>query len=590
MLEAALKRVDDIADRIFASWHVPGVVYGVVVGDELIHTRGLGTLRVGEDATPTASSVFRIASMTKSFTAATVLSLRDEGRLRLDDEAATYVPELRGLRLPTADSPAITIRHLLTMTAGLPTDDPWGDRQQSLDLDEFRKMLEHGLSFAFAPGTQFEYSNTGYGILGRLITKVAGREYREVVRERLLRPLGMDSTGYLEEEVPEARKALGYVWRDGAFVEDPIEGYGALASMGGIFTTVEDLSKWVGGFIDAFPPRDGPEGAHPLRRASRREMQQANVSAGMVLTHPSPDALPMTVSESYGYGLFIVDHISLGRIVTHGGGYPGFGTNMRWHPSSGIGVIVLANGRYAPSTVFAREQLDELVRSEAAPIRRVRPTDATRAARAAVEVLIARWDDGRAADLFAMNMELDEPLEHRKATLKRLRQRHGTLRPDSSLPEESRTPFHLAWWMAGDTGRVRVEILLSPELPPKVQTFAVTSVPEPPIALVRAAERIIASIEVAEVGSPVAIDWPADVVVGAEVEVGRVVRSMRAAEARYAPVHLGHVTDGDGERRATFRVHGERGDFDLALSLDPERGCLDSIALIPLRQVPPDYE
>ena len=82
-MEAALRRVDEIADTTHASWKVPGVAYGVVLGDRLIHSRGLGTLRVGEDATPTAQSVFRIASMTKSFTAATVLSLRDEGRLQI---------------------------------------------------------------------------------------------------------------------------------------------------------------------------------------------------------------------------------------------------------------------------------------------------------------------------------------------------------------------------------------------------------------------------------------------------------------------------------------------------------------------------
>src|SRR5215212_11993525 len=190
-----------MADRVFAGWKVPGLVYGVVHGRELVHVRGVGTLRVGEDVPPDGRSIFRIASMTKSFTAATVLSLRDDGRLALDDRIDRYVPELAGLRYPTADSPPITIRHLLTMTAGFPTDDPWGDRQQNLDLEAFSRLLAGGLSFAWAPGTRFEYSNLGYGILGRLITNVAGREYKDVVRERLLHPLGMTSSGYLAEEV-----------------------------------------------------------------------------------------------------------------------------------------------------------------------------------------------------------------------------------------------------------------------------------------------------------------------------------------------------------------------------------------------------
>src|ERR1044071_8402252 len=84
-LEAALERADGIADRMFGGWHVPGLAYGVTLGGRLIRSRGLGTLRVGEEATPDARSVFRIASMTKSFTAATVMSLRDEGRFSLDD-------------------------------------------------------------------------------------------------------------------------------------------------------------------------------------------------------------------------------------------------------------------------------------------------------------------------------------------------------------------------------------------------------------------------------------------------------------------------------------------------------------------------
>ena len=128
-LEDAFRAADAVADTFLTDRHIPGVAYGVVVGGELVHARGIGTLRVGEEAPPDADSVFRIASMTKSFTAATILGLRDEGRLALDDPIARHVPELAELRGPTADSPAITVRHLLTMSAGLATDDPWGDRQ-----------------------------------------------------------------------------------------------------------------------------------------------------------------------------------------------------------------------------------------------------------------------------------------------------------------------------------------------------------------------------------------------------------------------------------------------------------------------------
>ena len=465
-LASGIGRIDEMADRAFAGWKVPGLVYGVVYGSELVHVRGLGTLRVGENATPDARSVFRIASMTKSFTAATVLSLRDDGLIQLDDPIDRYVPELEALRYPTTDSPRITIRHLLTMTAGFATDDPWGDRQQGLDLAEFASLLRGGLTFAWAPGTRFEYSNTGYGILGRLITNVAGSEYREVVRERLLAPLGMDETGFLEEEANPERLARGYVWRDGAFVEEPMDGYGALASMGGLFTTVTDLSRWIAGFIDAVPPRDGAGSSHPLTRATRREMQQPMVPADagigtneppLFVWYPSADATAEAASLHYGFGLYQIDDLRFGQTVAHGGGYPGFGSNMRWHPASGLGVIAFVNHRYGPAARLVRDLLFELLRSDVI-VRRTRPGAATVAARSAVQRLISEWDDDLAARTFAMNVGLDEPLPARRATIERLRERHGSLRPDEHEPEESLTSLHSAWWLKGDRGRLRVEI------------------------------------------------------------------------------------------------------------------------------------
>jgi CubicO group peptidase (beta-lactamase class C family) len=589
-MEQALRRVDEIADATHAGWKVPGVAYGIVLGDRLIHSRGLGTLRVGEDATPDARSLFRIASMTKSFTAATILQLRDEGRLRLDDPVVEHVPEMAGVHLPTSDSPQISVRHLLTMTGGLPTDDPWGDRQQGLDLDAFRALLRGGLSFVWAPGTRFEYSNTGYGILGRLITNVTGREYRDVVRERMLDPLGMTSTDYDDLRVPEEQRARGYVWRDGRHLDEPIDTYGALASMGGIFSTVEDLAKWVAGFIDAVPARNDPDTNHPLRRATRREMQQPMVPTEFWISQRSADAEIDADVMAYGFGLFTDDDARYGRVVGHSGGYPGFGSNMRWHPASGLGVIVLTNHRYGPATPLARDLLRALLAADAAPTRRVQPEPRTEAARTAVERLLASWDDELAAGLFAMNVELDEPVLDRKIAIANLRERHGALRRDTTEPDQSSSPFHLAWWLVGERGgRVRVEILLSPEAMPKIQTFAVTSVPDPSAAMQQAAASIVAAMTPPQ-GRPVSIDWPASLSVGEKVDVGLVVRSMRAAEARYGPITLGPATAGDGERRATFRLLSSRGRADLVLEHDPVTDCLDAVSIVPLRLEPPDIE
>src|SRR6516164_5537655 len=200
-------------DALVAGYHrrggQPGLAYGIVAGDELVHAAGLGVRYLGGPA-PDADTVFRIASMTKSFTASAIMALRDDGALKLDDLAEDYVPELRGWPPVSPDSARISIRHLLTMTAGFPTDDPWGDRQQGLPLEDFASFLSGGVRFNWAPGTRFEYSNLGYAILGRVITAVTGAAYPDYIRHRLLHPLGMTRTGYEAEELePPGQQGTG---------------------------------------------------------------------------------------------------------------------------------------------------------------------------------------------------------------------------------------------------------------------------------------------------------------------------------------------------------------------------------------------
>jgi len=571
----ALREVDAIFDRFLADGPAPGVVYGVVAGGELVHERGLGTLRADEARTPDANSVFRIASMTKSFTAAAILLLRDEGRLALDEPVATYVPDLAGLRGPTRDSPTLTVRHLLTHTGGFATDDPWGDRQQGLDLAAFAALLRAGPTFAFAPGTRFEYSNLGFGILGRVVTNVAGVEYRDFVGDRLLRPLGMTATGYLAEDVPPGRLARGYVKRDGAWIDEPIDGYGALAAMGGILTSVRDLARWVGFFSDAYPPRDDDEGDWPLSRASRREMQMPHSTWPPDVTFERMTSEPNVGAMSYGYGLTVLMDLGIGTVVAHGGGYPGFGSNMRWHAASGLGVVALGNARYVNMSFPARDSLRALVRADWSRGRRIQPWPATVAARRDVERLVAGWDDAVAARLFSMNVELDEPVARRKATLERLRALHGRLTPDDSEPPESESPAHLAWWLVGERGCVRIDMRLSPEPTPRVQTFDVTSIPEPSTTMRDVAEAVVGAL-----AGPLPT-WPAGLDLGPAVDRDRLERELHAAAARFVTPSLGRCIAGDGEKKATWRVTSPNGAFELRLERDPTANALTAVALVP---------
>ena len=164
-------------DRLFRDYatqvHAPGAAWGVIIGGELAHTGTTGLRDVAAQAPVDADTVFRIASMTKSFTAMSILKLRDEGKLSLDDPAERYVPEMAGFKYPTSDAPKITVRHLLSHAEGFPEDNPWGDRQLADTEEQLSAMLRGGIPFSNAPGIAYEYSNLGFAILGRIVSNVS---------------------------------------------------------------------------------------------------------------------------------------------------------------------------------------------------------------------------------------------------------------------------------------------------------------------------------------------------------------------------------------------------------------------------------
>jgi len=580
--DEAVAAVDAIFERFFTEKGAPGVAFGIVEDGRLVHIGARGVARLADGAPPTADTQFRIASMTKSFTASTILMLRDDGRLGLDDAVATHVPELARWRPWSSDSPAISIRHLLTMTAGLPTDDPWGDRQQGMAIDDFGRFLAGGVSLAGPPGVRFEYSNLGYAILGRIVANVTGTEYGAAVRERLLSPLGLRA-GFDVDAIPPELRAAGFVRRADAWQDEPVDRHGAFAPMGGLWASVRDLARWVGEFTDSFPARDDPDDGHPLRRASRREMQQAHAAMGPELSWTSAAAAPDLQSAGYGHGLFVLHDLALGRIVGHGGGYPGFGSHMRWHPASGLGVVALANARYAPVGRLTLEALRILVPSDSARVRRPTPWPETAAARGAVERLLVSWDDEVANGLFAMNVDLDEPLADRRAAFTKLRASHGELTPDDPGTGTTHGPAHQEWWLRGERGRVRIDMILDPESPPRVQWLEVTSVPEPSRRLADIAARLVVLI-----AAPGAM-WPDDVELATAVDRPAVERAVRAAEAGFGPVELGPVLEGDGVKTATWRLlgggHGRR--LRLELAVEGPDGPVTKVAIRPDTLEPP---
>jgi CubicO group peptidase (beta-lactamase class C family) len=245
-LRAALPEIDQLFAAFAKSARVPGIAYGVLIDGQLVHTGSIGVRELATRSPVTPDTVFRIASMTKSFTALCILKLRDEGRLSLDDPAERHVPELAGLRYPTADSPKVTIRHLLSHSEGFPEDNPWGDQQLAVSEAEFTAMLKGGIPFSNAPGVAYEYSNYGFAILGRIVSRVSGQSYAEYVKANILGPLGLSSTTLEPASVPKDRLALGYRWEDNTWKEEPQLPDGAFGAMGGMLTSTKDLGRYVG--------------------------------------------------------------------------------------------------------------------------------------------------------------------------------------------------------------------------------------------------------------------------------------------------------------------------------------------------------
>ena len=180
-------------DRIFRAYatdkKIPGMVWGVVIDGQVAHLGSFGVRDRASQAPVTPDTAFRIASMTKSFTALAVLKLRDEGRLSLEDPVSRWIPEFARMERPTRDTPPLTVRQLLSHSAGFPEDNPWGDQQLSATDAMLDDWLAKGIPFSTPPGTRYEYSNYAFGLLGRVVTKAAGVPYEQYVRAEILSKL-----------------------------------------------------------------------------------------------------------------------------------------------------------------------------------------------------------------------------------------------------------------------------------------------------------------------------------------------------------------------------------------------------------------
>jgi D-alanyl-D-alanine-carboxypeptidase/D-alanyl-D-alanine-endopeptidase len=468
---ALLLEIDRKMENYRLDAHVPGMVWGIVQDGRLVHVKAAGVQDVDTKRPVTPETLFRIASMTKAFTALSVLKLRDDGKLALDAPVETYVPELRGWKYPTGDSPKIRVRELLTHTAGFVTDDPWGDRQTPLPEGEFTRLLSDGVPFTRPPATAMEYSNLGYALLGRIIANVSGEPYKDFVRRSLFTPLSMAATGYDVTAAPSERRALGYRWEDNAWKLEPTMAHGAFGAMGGIQTSANDYAKWIGYLLSAWPPRDGTDGG-PVRRSSVRELAQGANYPSVRSRPGASGAEACRQAATYAMGFTAAADCELGLTLSHGGGYPGYGSHVLLMPDYGVGIFALSNRTYAGPRPPVWDAAVSLLRAGRLQPRPHTPSPALTTAYAAAVKMFTSGSVTSAGDVLAMNFLMDRDAGHRARDLAALRAEVGTCDTTAPIAPTGALAGGFAWNC--ERGRVRGEILLAPTLTPQIQSLSFT--------------------------------------------------------------------------------------------------------------------
>ncbi|WP_243455606.1 serine hydrolase [Sphingosinicella sp. BN140058] len=467
-IAAAVPEIDRIFETFQKDSHAPGLVYGIVADGQLVRVKAFGVQDLGAKRPVTPDSLFRIASMSKAFTALAILKLRDEGKLSLDALAETYVPELKAWKYPTADSPRIRVRDLLSHAGGFVTDDPWGDRQQVITEAEFTAMLKTGVPFTRAPQTAFEYSNFGYALLGRIVTNVSGTPYDEYISRRIQRPLGMASTSYDVPASPMVRRAIGYRWENEAWSEEPTMRHGVFGAMGGVQTSANDYARWLAFLLSAWPPRDDRDSG-PVRRSTVREMALGSNFARLRQRFGSTSA---TQAAAYGMGLIQAEDPELGNTLSHGGGYPGYGSHMLLLTDQGVGIFVFSNRTYNGGSGAAWDAAMALHRAGAIP-KRTLPISAALAEgyRAAGAMFAAGSIEAARAQL-AMNFLMDRSPANWEKELAEVKRQVGDCRTDSAVTPTGALSGTFRWSCA--RGSVEGQLLLAPTNPATIQAFRYT--------------------------------------------------------------------------------------------------------------------
>jgi CubicO group peptidase (beta-lactamase class C family) len=320
-----LPKFDEYAQAAARAERFSGAILVARDGKVLV-SKGYGMADVENDVPNTPETKFRLGSLTKQFTAAAVLLLQERGKLSVQDSVCKYVAPC-----PEAWQP-VTLHHLLSHTAGVPNftnpaafpDYVRTKREPTTVEALIGRFRDRPLDFK--PGENWNYSNSGYVLLGHVVEKVSGKSYESFLRENIFEPLKMTSTGYDHADEVVKRRARGYAaGPDGGVVNASHIDMSIPFAAGGLYSTVGDLYLW----------------------------DQA-LYTEKLLKKSSLDAMFTAVRNDYGYG-FGVRKLFNRRVASHGGGIEGFSTTINRFPDDRVTVIVLSNYEAARSGVVARD-------------------------------------------------------------------------------------------------------------------------------------------------------------------------------------------------------------------------------------------
>ncbi|MGD2217928.1 MAG: serine hydrolase domain-containing protein [Gemmatimonadales bacterium] len=332
--EAAIAEFDAEVARGVAEDAAGCVSVAVFIADQVIWSKGYGWADIENTVACTAETIGRTGSISKSFTAVLMMQLAERGLFQLDDPVVDYFPEIANLADPPADSRPITFRMLASHTAGLVREPELEGAASGSIYRWEEKVLESiaHTSFKTPPGTEYSYSNIGFGILGLASSRAVNVPFMTLVEEQIFRPLAMTSSAFIVN-TPElaARLSVGYR-RNRETGEVSAEratrehfGRGYKVPNGGIYSTVGDLAKFAAAMMGTSPVRI-------LSAASRAEI-----------------FTPQAPAESYGLGFAIAEEDGV-TVVGHGGSVAGYNAELRFDLDSKIGVAVLRTAGYKPPT------------------------------------------------------------------------------------------------------------------------------------------------------------------------------------------------------------------------------------------------